>query len=156
MFTSAAIVLSLVIALLGVGNVHSTWTARRDRATTVATAFADAHVPATDRVMSIDAASMKYATGLGGVVLVDDPLGTILDVGFAYDIRWLVLDRSETVASVSPILDKDERPAWIGRPIYSERGTGTNPDGTPQAYSLAIFPVCLNTAIDPRCFSTKP
>lgn len=153
-FTTAAIALSVVIAWLGVQSVHGTWTARRDRAATIADAFESARVPLTDRVMSIDAAGMRYATGRGGVVLVNDPLATILEVGFAYDIRWLVLDRSEGVTSVSPILDKDERPAWIGPPIYAERGTGVNPDGTPQAYSLAIFPVCLNSATDRRCFGT--
>ena len=105
--------------------------------------------------MSIDAAGLKYATGHPGVVLVNDPLATILDVGYAYDIRWLVLDRADGVPSVSPILDKDERPAWIGAPIYAERGTGLNADGTPQAYSLAIFPVCLNATFDPRCFGTQ-
>jgi hypothetical protein len=154
-FTSAAILMSLLIAWIGVGGVHATWTARRDKANTVAAAFETAKVPATDRVMSIDAAGTKYSTGLGGVVLVNDPLDTILNVGVAYQIRWLVLDRSDGVASVAPILDGDQRPAWIGKPIYSERGAGTNPDGTPQAYSLAIFPVCLDASNDPRCFSAQ-
>ncbi len=80
--------------------------------------------------------------------------GRSLTWAIAYDIRWLVLDRTDGVASVAPILDSDQRPAWIGPPIYAERGTGTNPDGTPQAYSLAIFPVCLNSSTDPRCFSS--
>jgi hypothetical protein len=66
-----------------------------------------------------------------------------------------VLDGAETIDAVAPILDKDERPAWIGQPIYSERGTGLNADGTPQAYSLAIFPICLNASFDPRCFATR-
>lgn len=154
LFTSAAIGFSLVLAILAAQSVHADWTARRDKATTIATAFQDAHVPATDRVMSIDASGTKYSTGHGGVVLVNDPPDTILNVGVAYNIRWLVLDRAETVGSVAPILDQDARPAWIGPPIYAERGTGTNADGTPQAYSLAIFPVCLNATVDPRCFAT--
>ena len=154
-FASAAIVMSVLIAWLGVASVHATWSARRDKAGTIAAAFEDARVPATDRVMSIDAAGTRYATGRGGVVLVNDPLATILDVGFAYGIRWLVLDRADGVPAVAPILDSDQRPAWIGPPIYAERGTGTNPDGSPQAYSLAIFPICLNSAIDPRCFSAQ-
>jgi hypothetical protein len=155
LFTSAAIAFSLVLAVLAAQSVHANWTARRDPAATIDAAFEQANVPLTDRVMSIDAAGTKYATGHGGVVLVDDPLATILQVGFAYDIRWLVLDRAETVSSVAPILDKDERPAWIGPPIYAERGTGVNADGTPQAYSLGIFPICLNSSFDPRCFSTR-
>jgi hypothetical protein len=155
LFTGAAIVFSVILAVLAVQNVHANWAERRDRATTIADAFETAQVPAGDRVMSIDAAGTKYATGHGGTVLVNDPLATILQVGFAYDVRWLVLDRAETIDAVAPILDKDERPAWIGRPIYSERGTGLNADGTPQAYSLAIFPICLNASFDPRCFATR-
>ena len=154
LFTSAAIVFSVVLAVLAAQNVHANWMERRDKDETIASAFETARVPAGDRVMSIDAAGTKYATGHGGTVLVNDPLATILQVGFAYDIRWLVLDRSETVDAVAPILDKDERPAWIGQPIYSERGTGLNADSTPQAYSVAIFPVCLNASFDPRCFAT--
>jgi len=144
----------VAIALLGVGSVHGNWAASRDRSTTIATALDDARVPLTDRVMSIDAGGLKYASGRGGVVLVNDPLAAILQVAFAYDIRWVVLDRADSVASVAPILDSDQRPAWIGRPIYSERGTGVNADGTPQTYSLGIFPVCLNATYDPRCFAT--
>ncbi len=153
-FTTATIAFSLLLALLAIQNVHANWTVRRATATRVAVAFEHANVPVTDRVMSIDASSLKYATGHGGVVLVNDPLATIADVGFAYDIRWLLLDRAESVDSVAGILDRDERPAWIGPPIYAERGTGLNDDGSPQAYSLGIFPVCLNAAIDPRCFAT--
>jgi hypothetical protein len=141
-FTSAAIVLSVLIAWLGVGSVHATWEARRDKATTIAAAFQQAKVPPTDRVMSIDAAGTKYWTGLGGVVLVNDPLGTILDVAFAYDIRWLVLDRTDGVASITPILAGTQQAAWLGPPIYSEPG------------SLVVYPVCLTDPNDPRCFGT--
>jgi hypothetical protein len=155
LFTGSAIAFSLVIALLGTQSVHSTWAARRDRASTIAAAFEAAGVPAGDRVMSIDAAGLKYATGLGGVVLVNDSLGTILDVGFAYGIRWLVLDASEGVASVAPILDDDQRPAWIGPPIYTERGSGVTASGTDRRYSLGIYPVCLDGSFDPRCFSNR-
>ncbi len=156
LFTLVAIVVSLYLALPSTQSVHADWTADRDRATAVAAAFQKADVPATDRVMSIDAAGTKYATGRGGVVLVNDPLATILDVGFAYNIRWLVLDASEGVESVAPILDDDTRPAWIGAPIYTERGTGLTASGTVPKYSLGVYPVCLGASFDPRCFSTLP
>ena len=153
LFTVAAIVFSLVLALSASQSVHAHWAADRDKATAIAAAFQRASVPATDRVMSIDAAGTKYATGRGGVVLVNDPLATILDVGFAYNIRWLVLDGSEGVDSVAPILNDDQRPAWIGPPIYSEPGSALTANGTVQKYSLAVFPVCLDGSFDPRCFS---
>ncbi len=154
LFTAAAVAFSIVLAVLGTLGVHDTWTARRDRASAIAAAFEQAHVPATDRVMSIDASGTKYATGRGGVVLVNDPLGTILDVGYAYRIRWLVLDASESVDSVAPILEEDQRPAWIGPPIYTQPGTALTAGGTTAKYSLGIFPVCLEGSSDPRCFST--
>jgi hypothetical protein len=83
LFTGAVIAFSVILAVLAVQNVHANWAERRDRATTIADAFETAQVPADDRVMSIDAAGTKYATGHGGTVLVNDPLATILQVGFA-------------------------------------------------------------------------
>ena len=80
---------------------------------------------------SIDAASTRYWSGRGGVVLVNDPLDTIHQVADAYDIRWLVLDRDDSVAAVAPILDGIEHPAWLGEPILEE--------GTPTR--LAVYPV---------------
>jgi hypothetical protein len=81
--------------------------------------------------MSIDAAGMKYWTGHGGVVLVNDPVDTVEAVARAYDIKWLVLDREDSVKSVAPILDGAARPAWLGPPILAE--------GAP--LRLAVFPV---------------
>jgi hypothetical protein len=81
--------------------------------------------------MSIDAAGTKYASGRGGVVLVNDPLDTILEVAHAYDVRWLVLDRDLGVAAVAPILDGELHPPWLGDPILSL--------GTPT--ELAVYPV---------------
>jgi hypothetical protein len=153
LFTVVTIVFGLFLALSASQSVHSNWTADRDKATAIAAAFERAKVPRTDRVMSIDAAGTKYATGLGGVVLVNDPLATILEVGFRYNIRWLVLDGSEGVDSVAPILNDDQRPAWIGPPIYSEPSGAITANGTVQKYSLAVFPICLDGSFDPRCFS---
>ena len=81
--------------------------------------------------MSIDAAGTKYWTGRGGVVLVNDPPETIQEVIDAYDIRWLVLDREESVKPMAPVLDGIAHPTWLGDPILSL--------GRPLA--LAVFPV---------------
>ena len=81
--------------------------------------------------MSIDAAGTRYWTGRGGVVLVNDPLDTIEDVARAYDIRWLVLDRDDSVAAVAPILDGGPLPPWLGEPVLEL--------GSP--VQLAIYPV---------------
>jgi hypothetical protein len=90
-----------------------------------------AGAPTTDRVMSIDASGMRYWSGRGGVVLVNDPLDTIADVARAYDIRWLVADADEGVQAVGPVLAGSDHPAWLGQPILTE--------GDP--VELAVYPV---------------
>ena len=96
--------------------VHAVWEGRRERGLAVAATLDAAGAPPTDRVMSLDAASTKYWTGRGGVVLVNDPIDTIRDVARAYDIRWLVLDKDDTVPAALPVMAGD-RPAWIGEPL---------------------------------------
>jgi len=130
-FGGATIVFAVIVAVAGSIVVHATWSARRDQAVAVARALAGAGAPPSDRVMSIDAASTRYWSGHGGVVLVNDPLDTIHDVARAYDIRWLVLDRGDSVPAVAPILDGTDHPAWLGAPILSE--------GSPTR--LAVYPV---------------
>jgi hypothetical protein len=66
--------------------------------------------------MSIDAASTKYWSDHGGVVLVNDPIETIHDVARAYGIAWLVLDTKESVPAAAPIL-AGNRPSWVGPPL---------------------------------------
>jgi Dolichyl-phosphate-mannose-protein mannosyltransferase len=130
-FTGAAVVFAMGTALLGAVFVHTAWAASRDRYLRVGDALTTAGAGADDRVMSIDAAGTKYWTGHGGVVLVNDPLETIESVVRAYDIRWVVFDREDSVTSVAPILDGAVRPAWLGAPILTEG----------QPTRLAVYPV---------------
>ena len=95
--------------------------------------------------MTIDAGGFKYWTGRGGVVSPDDPIDTIEDVARAYDIRWLVLERHAVVDALRPVIAEDERPDWIGAPVYEV--PSTKPDGIPD---LALYPVCFEPA-DDRC-----
>jgi hypothetical protein len=115
-FTGAAVAFAVVCAIAGSFAVHGVWADRRERDLAVAATLETAGAMPTDRVMSIDAASTKYWSGHGGVVLVNDPLDTVRDVARAYQIRWLVLDRSESVPAAAAIVDGD-RPAWIGAPV---------------------------------------
>jgi hypothetical protein len=83
---------------------------------------------------------------------VNDPLEVIEDVARAYDIRWLVLNRSDTVASVAPILDGEARPEWLGAPVLG-RPARQLPDAPtlPQgALGLGLYPVCF-APDDTRC-----
>ena len=87
--------------------------------------------------MSIDASGYRYWTGHPGVVLVNDPLDTVEQVAGAYEIRWLVLERADSVPAAKEILLEDRRPAWVGPPILA-------------ASDVSVYPVCL-VAGDPRC-----
>jgi hypothetical protein len=134
-FTGAALVFAIGTALFGTAFVHNAWAESRDKFLRVGQALEGAGASATDRVMSIDAAGTKYWTGHGGVVLVNDPPATVEEVARAYDIRWLVLDREDSVESLAPVLDGRDQPAWLGSPILSE--------GTPRR--LAVYPVELGS-----------
>lgn len=133
-------VTALVVALglLYVPGVHEGWATRRDRFLAVGSALAVAGASPDERVMSIDASGMKYWTGHPGVVLVNDPIDTIGEVATAYDIRWLVIERSDSVPAVTPILLEDERPRWVG------------PAAWRSGDEIALFPVCT-TPTDARC-----
>jgi hypothetical protein len=130
-FTGAAVGFAMVCAIAGSLAVHGVWEDRRERDLAVAATLETAGAVTNDRVMSIDAASTKYWSGHGGVVLVNDPVDTVRDVAQAYGIRWLVLDQNESVPAAAAIIAGD-RPSWIGAPIQ----TGLA--------GLAIYPLELN------------
>ncbi|MFL5757346.1 MAG: ArnT family glycosyltransferase [Chloroflexota bacterium] len=153
LFTTTAVIGTAIVGYAGALAVHGTWDARRDRMAAVDRAL-DAHgAPVTDRLMSIDAAGYRYATGRPGVVLVNDPLPAIEQVARAYGIRWLVLERDDAVPSVEPLL-RGKLPPWVGPPVWRDTdeapGT-TSPTDAP--VRVALFPICT-TAGDPRC--TRP
>jgi hypothetical protein len=134
-FLGAAAAFAVVLAAAGSMIVHEIWATRSDGFVTAASALDGAGAPTTDRVMSIDAAGTRYWAGRGGVVLVNDPMETIEAVARAYDIRWLVLDRGDSVTAMGPVLDADARPPWIGAPIMT---TGDPVD-------LAVYPLELGS-----------
>ncbi len=130
-FTGAALRFALGAAVIGSGFVHRAWADSRDKFERVATALRDAGAGPSERVMSIDAAGTKYWTGLGGVVLVNDPLETVETVARSYGIDWLVVDREDSVKALAPLLDGGARPAWLGVPSLAV--------GDP--LRLALYPV---------------
>ena len=136
-FVSGAVAFGVLAAVFGAITVHATWDAKRQRMEAVGAALDAAGAPASDRVMSIDAAGYRYWTGHPGVVLVNDPLDTVEAVARAYDIRWLVLEAADTVPAARAILVDHQRPAWVGPPITSRD-------------DVSVYPVCL-AADDPRC-----
>jgi hypothetical protein len=156
-FVVAAVGLGIVVAIGSALVTQAAWAARRDDFQLVARGLVDAGAGAGDRVMSIDASGTLYWTGHGGVVLVNDPLPTIEQVARAYDIRWLVLDRADSVPAVAPILDGEPRPPWLGPPVAS-RPARQLPDAEPLpagALGVALYPVCLDAG-DARCTGNAP
>jgi hypothetical protein len=140
-FAGSAVAFGVAVALIGSLSVHATWAARRLDFQQVADTLARAGSPPSDRVMSIDASGTKYWSGHGGVVLVNDPLATIGEVAKAYDIRWLVLDRAESVPAVAPILDRAARPGWLGEPVVTV--PLNHESGDLVAVESGVYPVCM-------------
>ena len=136
-FVGGAVAFGVIAAVAGSFAVHSGWDVKRTRMQAVGGALDAAGAPVSDRVMAIDASGNRYWTGHPGVVLVNDPLATVEEVARAYDIRWLVLERADSVPAAQEILLDGRRPDWVGPPILE------SPD-------VSVYPVCT-TAGDPRC-----
>jgi hypothetical protein len=135
-FVAGAVAFGILAAAWGSATVHASWDEKRQRFLALNEAMAFARVDPADRVMSIDASGTKYWTGRGGVVLVNDPIETVEAVARAYDIRWLVLEPSDTVLAAAAVM-AGERPAWLGYPVV-------------ETQQLSLFPVCT-TPEDDRC-----
>jgi hypothetical protein len=151
-FSGAVVAFAIVAAIAGTLSTHATWESSVADHQFAAAALDAAGAPITDRVMSIDASGTRYWSGRGGVVLVNDPLPTIEQVARAYQVRWLILERSDAVPAVAPILDGAPRPAWIGPPVASKPAV-PSPGGVelpPGAVDVAVYPVCV-TPGDTRC-----
>jgi hypothetical protein len=136
-FVGATVAFGVLAAAGAAVSVHATWAGSAAKFQAVGQALDAAGAPPDDRVMSIDASGTKYWTGHPGVVLVNDPLDTVLQVAQAYDTRWLVLERDDTVPAAAQILLDGNRPAWVGPPILSR------PD-------VSVYPLCSVPA-DTRC-----
>jgi hypothetical protein len=116
--------------------------------------------PESDRVMSADPGAFHYLTGRQGVVTPNDPLAVIEGAMRAYDVRWLVLERSAIVPALQPVLTGDEHPAWLSTvPIAVVPGSGGPAVATaglaPDAAALtspagALYAVCFSPD-DMRC-----
>jgi 4-amino-4-deoxy-L-arabinose transferase-like glycosyltransferase len=138
LFVATAVGFAVLAAVGSTLSVHTRWRTEWDQRQAVARALDDAGAPISERLMSIDAAGYRYHTGRGGVVLVNDPLDTIAEVGRAYDARWLVIEQDDSVAAVTGILLDDARPPWVGPSTWRDDDR------------IALFPLCFE-ADDERC-----
>jgi hypothetical protein len=144
LFTSTAIAFAVAAAVFATVSVHAGWDRKRDARAAVAAALDDAGAATSDRILSIDAAGIRYATGRGGVVTPNDPIETIESVARAYGTRWLILERDDIVPALAPVLLGQARPPWIGAPVF-ERSSGARPGA-----DIALYPVCVSPG-DGRC-----
>ncbi|HSO30439.1 MAG TPA: glycosyltransferase family 39 protein [Candidatus Sulfomarinibacteraceae bacterium] len=143
-FAWGIVVLVAATAVVFGRPVQAAWDEARQPRIALAAELNSRSVPADDRLLSIDAAGMKYFTGRPGVVTPDDPIETIEAVARAYDTRWLVLERGDAARALAPVLLGESRPAWIGQPVFSV------PSADGGAPRLALYPVCT-TVSDDRC-----
>jgi hypothetical protein len=152
-FVGGAVALTVATSLVYGLAVINGWNAQRTERLAVGAALDQLGVPATDRVMSIDSSGFKYLTGRGGVVTTNDSLDVEEQIAKAYDIRWLILERSDIATSFEPILKGAEaRPAWIGPPAFTYNLATTDPDLAPYPAAV-LYPVCVDPS-DTRCSTT--
>ena len=109
--------------------------ARRLRGSWIAASPTPARLRDDRRDVDRRARARSTGPATGGVVLVNDPLETIEEVARAYDIRWLVLNRADTVAGGRP--DPGRRAAAaVGGPA------GREPAGAPASGRRAAAGGC--------------
>jgi hypothetical protein len=144
LFIGAIVVFVVATAAIYAVPVHRGWDATRQPRLALAAELDRLDVPADARLMSIDAAGLKYFTGRGGVVTPNDPLPTIEAVARAYEPTWLVLERDDIARDLAPVLRDDERPSWIGPAVFTVPAAD---GGVPR---LALYPICVDAA-DARC-----
>jgi len=152
MFLIAAVA-TLVLNAAAFGLlVNKSWNSERDALISAGQAIDAAGGRTSDLVLSADPGGIEYFTGRGGVMTPDDSLDVIHRVATAYGVRWLVLQRSQIVAAMAPVLESKGRPAWIGPQIYAlpYDGPKTGDSAADAAPAMAVYPVCT-TASDTRC-----
>jgi Dolichyl-phosphate-mannose-protein mannosyltransferase len=146
----AAVVLTMLVGIWFSFTTRATWTAERDIKVDAGAALTAAGAAPGDVVMSLDTGGVKYWTGHPGVVAPADPIGTIERVARAYDARWLLVERKDTVEALAPLLTgSGPHPSWIGPSVWrtpAGSAAGVDPAGS----DAALFPICLDGA-DPRC-----
>jgi 4-amino-4-deoxy-L-arabinose transferase-like glycosyltransferase len=146
LFVGAVVAFAVATAPLFALSLGVGWNDSRAPRVALARQMDALGVAADDRLLTIDAAGLKYFTGRPAVVTPDDPIDTIQQVAGAYDTRWLVLERDDIVRALQPVLAGAARPSWIGLPVFVVKARD---GGTPQ---LALYPVCTQPG-DDRCTS---
>ena len=151
-FTFGAVAVAVCGAALQTATTVSHWSAVRDVETRLAASLSAA--PAADRIMSGDAGAYNYLTGHPGIIMPNDPLPVIEGAMRAYDVRWLILEQTEIVPALEPVLSGTVTPAWLSPPVAIVAAPGSAlasagplPGQPPNG---ALYAVCFS-ADDTRC-----
>jgi 4-amino-4-deoxy-L-arabinose transferase-like glycosyltransferase len=152
MFLIAAVGTVILNAAVFTVVVNKAWNSERDALISAGQAIDAAGARTSDLVLSADPGGVEYFTGRGGVMTPEDSLDVIHHVADVYGVRWLVLQRSQIVASMAPVLESKGRPTWIGAPIYilPYDGPKSGDAAADAAPAMAVYPVCT-TPSDTRC-----
>jgi hypothetical protein len=140
-FGYGAVIIAIVGAAQQTMSTVGQWSAVRSGEVQLAVSLST--TPVTDRVMSIDPGAYHYLTGHPGLVTPSDDLATIESVARLYDVRWLILERTDIVPALVPVLEGSVHPAWLSAPVAVVPGAAATPAG-------AVYAVCL-ASDDTRC-----
>jgi 4-amino-4-deoxy-L-arabinose transferase-like glycosyltransferase len=140
-FGYGAVIIAIVGAAQQTMSTVGQWSAVRSVEAQLAAPLSA--TPVTDRIMSIDPGAYHYLTGHPGLVTPTDDLATIESVARLYDVRWLVLENTDIVPALAPVLGGSVHPAWLSAPVGVAPGAVASPAG-------AVYAVCL-TADASRC-----
>ena len=153
-FVAGAVGMTMLVGVWFSFTTRSVWAGERDLKVGAGAALTAAGAGPGDVVMSLDTGGVKYWTGHSGVVAPADPIGTIETVARAYDARWLLVEKKDTVAALAPLLvDATPEPSWIGPSVWRDPIGMPAVDPSVSGWTgseAALFPICLS-ADDARC-----
>jgi hypothetical protein len=151
-FGYGAVLIAIVGAAQQTMSTVGQWSARRSVELQLAVPLSA--TPVSDRVMSVDPGAYHYLTGHPGLVTPSDDLATIESVARLYDVRWLILERTDIVPALAPVLEGSVHPAWLSAPVAVVSGPGapvaTMDPSMTATPAGAVYAVCLATD-DARC-----
>jgi 4-amino-4-deoxy-L-arabinose transferase-like glycosyltransferase len=140
-FSYGAVAVALLVGAVQTASTVGEWSAVR--AVHVQLAQSLSVAPSSERVMSASPGALRYLSGHPGLVTPADPLPVIAEVIGAYDVRWLVLERSSVVPALAAVLSGEVDPAWLSPPLTSIADAHGEPVAT-------LYAVCT-TPGDSRC-----